>query len=179
MLITAAQSAEIMQISKLTFWQRVYTDYSFPKRKAMIEGRAFFDLEEVQDRALFERNFERDHILLREAGKKAFGNSNAFVSAVYHAAVIPFNVTFYHSFLWGYRPDFERWFNAVADGVCMVRLAKIQRVLDMRDYKFACWRELVKFHQNVRTFCFKRGSPIYCNRLDAKKLLQKFNLNLH
>lgn len=175
--ISLVEGAKILRLTYNCFYLRLHNPrFDYPKIH-YADGKPFLFQEECERVREREIEFYANHISLKEASKKIFGNARTLLCIYYYRpyCFLPPVVNYGKSYL--KRADFDDFFERICSGKRLVRfkhiIAKIGIPNRLKLYYFL---QTSGFYSEVKYYIFSREGRKYYNLDDVNKWLAKNRL---
>lgn len=176
-LISLPEGARILGVTYNVFYQRLHNPtFNYPK-VIYAKNVPMVRKEDCEECARQEKEFKANHISVKEASKKIFGDAHTLSAIRYYRpySFLPLIVNRNKPYL--NRKDFEDFYERYCSGRKLIRLRKIINVTGLGNtVLFYYFLRNTGFYEKVRTFVFCKNGRKYYNLVDVNNWLKENHL---
>ena len=176
--ISIPEGARILGVTYNVFYQRLHNPtFNYPKVHHSPNKIPYVYREECIECAKKEKEFYANHISVKDASKKIFGDAQTLSAIRYYRpySFLPLIYNCNKPYL--NKKDFNDFYNRYCSGKKLIRLRRIINATGLgNNALFYYFLRDTGFYEKVRTFVFCQNGRKYYNLVDVNKWLKENNL---
>lgn len=176
-LISLPESAVLFGLTYNVFYQRLHKPKYLYPQIIYKNGIPYLEREEVIACAQREKEFLKNHISMKEASKKIFGDARTLSVIRWYRpyCFLPLIVNYGRPYL--NRADFEDFYHRCCNDKPLIKLKRIINSVGLANAGlFYFFLRETGFYDEVRSFVFCTNGRKYYNLVDVNKWLKKNRL---